>query len=133
MIVEINLLSKKRYELIDITEKVEKMVKDSAVKNGEVLIFIPHSTAGILLTENEEGLKEDWLEFFKKIVSGLNFSHNKIDDNADAHILSGLIGQQKILIIKDGKIVRGAWQNIFLVELDGPRNRKAIVKITGQL
>ncbi len=129
MIDEINVSSKGRYQLIDITDEVEKIVKESGVKDGWVLVFAPHSTAGILLTENEKGLKEDWLNFLKKLVSGFDFQHNRIDDNADSHILSGLIGQERVLPVKDGQMIRGTWQQIFLLELDGPRNRKVIVKI----
>jgi len=129
MISEINVSSRERYQLIDITDEVEKAVKESGVKDGLVLVFAPHSTAAILLTENEAGLKEDWLDFLKKLVSGFDFQHNRIDDNADSHLLSGLIGQERILPVKDGRLIRGTWQQIFLLELDGPRNRKVIVKL----
>jgi secondary thiamine-phosphate synthase enzyme len=129
MLKEFNISTKERYQLIDITEKVEEIVQESEVKDGLVLVFVPHSTAAILLTENEEGLEEDWLDFLKKLVSGFDFLHNRIDDNADSHILSGLVGQERILLVKGGQIIRGTWQQIFLLELDGPRNRKIIVKI----
>ncbi|PIP92367.1 hypothetical protein COW77_00400 [Candidatus Wolfebacteria bacterium CG18_big_fil_WC_8_21_14_2_50_39_7] len=129
MISEINVSSQERYQLIDITDEVEKIVKESGVKDGLVLLFVPHSTAGILLTENEKSLKEDWLDFLKKLVSGFDFQHNRIDDNADSHLLSGFIGQERILPLKGGQIIRGTWQQIFLLELDGPRKRKIIVKI----
>ena len=129
MFKEFNVSTEDRYQLIDITEKAEEIVKESGVKNAMVFIFVPHSTASIILTENEEGLKKDWLEIFKKLTSGIDFQHNKIDDNADSHILSGLAGQGKILPIKDSRTVRGTWQQIFLVEFDGPRTRKIIVKI----
>lgn len=126
---EINISTKERYQLIDITDKVETIVKESSVKDGLVFVFTLHTTAGILLNENEEGLKNDWLKVLGKWVSGFNFEHNKNDNNADAHILAGLIGQEKTLPIEDGKIIRGTWQNIFLAEFDGPRTRKIIVKI----
>jgi secondary thiamine-phosphate synthase enzyme len=129
MMGEIKVSSRERYQLIDITDKVEKIVKESGVKDGLVLVFAPHSTAGILLTENEEGLKEDWLNFLKKLVSGLDFQHNRIDNNADSHILSGLVGQGKTLLLKGGNLLRGTWQQIFLAEFDGPRERKIIIKI----
>ena len=129
MLKEINISTTQRYELVDITEKVERIIKESGIKEGEVLIFVPHSTAGILLTENEEGLKKDWLKIFEKITSGIDFFHNRIDDNADSHILSGLVGQEKTLLIKEGEILRGTWQEIFLAEFDGPRNRRVIVKV----
>lgn len=129
MTSEINVSSQERYQLIDITDEVEKIVRESGVKDGLVLVFAPHSTAGILLTENEKGLKKDWLSFLKRLVSGFDFQHNRIDDNADSHILSGFIGQERILAIENGLILRGTWQQIFLLELDGPRSRKIIIKI----
>ena len=129
MLKEFNISTKERYELIDITERVERIVQESDIKNGLVLVFIPHSTAGIILTENESGLKEDWLKVLKKLVSDFDFFHNRIDNNADSHILSGLIGQGKTLAIENGRLIRGTWQQIFLAEFDGPRTRKVIIKI----
>ena len=129
MIKEFNVSTKDRYQLIDITDKVEEIIIESGVKNGLVLVFAPHSTAGIVLTENEEGLKKDWLKVLKKLVSGFDFLHDRIDDNADSHILSGLLGQGRILIIENSRLIRGTWQQIFLVEADGPRTRRIAVKI----
>jgi len=129
MIKEITISTNERYQLIDIIAEVAKIVKESQVKNGTVLVFVPHSTAAILLTENEKGLKEDILNVLKKMVSGFDFKHNQIDDNADAHILSALIGQERFLIIKDSQLLKGIWQNIFLVELDGPRERHIFIEI----
>lgn len=129
MLKEFNVSTKERYQLIDITEKVEEIIKESGVQDGLVLVFVAHSTAGILLNENEPGLKGDWLKIFKKITSGIDFAHNRTDNNADAHIIAGLIGNEKTLVIEEGELVLGTWQQIFLVELDGPRTRKVIVKI----
>jgi len=129
MIKEFVVSTQNRYQLVDITDKVEGIIREKGVKEGLVLIFVPHSTAAVILTENETGLKKDWLEIFKKLTSGIDFQHNKIDDNGDSHILSGLLGQGRTLAIKDGELVRGTWQQIFLVELDGPRERRVIVKV----
>lgn len=126
---ELNFSTGKRYQLLDITADVEKAVEKSGAKDGSVLVFAPHSTACVILTENEDGLKNDWLEFFKKLVSGFDFKHNQIDDNADSHILAGFVGQSKVLPIKNGRPILGTWQQIFLAEFDGPRNRKIIVEI----
>ena len=128
MLKEFNIITKEKYQLIDITDKIERIVEEAGIKSGLIFIFVPHSTAGLLSTENESGLKQDWLNIFKKIVSGINFWHDKIDNNADSHILSGLIGQGRTLIVEDNKIIRGTWQQIFLVELDGPKNRRIVVK-----
>lgn len=120
--------SRNRFQLIDITEKVEKVVLESGIRDGLCQVFVPHSTAAIILTENETGLKEDWFKVLRKLVAGFDFKHNRIDNNADSHILSGILGQGKTLVIKDGRLIRGTWQQIFLAELDGPRERKVIIK-----
>ncbi|TSC53712.1 MAG: hypothetical protein LiPW31_318 [Microgenomates group bacterium LiPW_31] len=124
--------STERYQLVDITDQIEKLIEKSRVNDGICLVFVPHSTAAVILTENEEGLKNDWLRVLQKQVEGLNFKHNQIDDNADSHILAGILGQGKTIPIENGKLIRGTWQQIFLVELDGPRERKIIVKIISQ-
>lgn len=129
MIKEFRITTENRYQLIDVTGEVEKIIGESGIKEGLCLVFVPHSTAAIILTENEEGLKKDWLAVLKKLVSNFDFLHNQIDNNADSHILSGLLGQGKILPIENGKLVRGTWQQIFLVELDGPRKRRVVVKL----
>lgn len=127
MLKEIIVSTQQRYQLIDITDKIEETIRKSKIKDGLCLVFVPHSTAAIVLTENESGLLNDWLKFLKKLVAGFDFEHNRIDNNADSHILSGLLEQGKSLIIKGGKLVRGTWQQIFLVELDGPRKRKIVI------
>ena len=128
MFKEFEIPTKDRYELIDITDKVEEIVKQSNIKTGLALVFVPHSTAAVLLIENETGLKQDWLKVFKKMVAGFDFMHNRIDNNADSHILSGLVGQGKVVPVENGNIIRGTWQQIFLAEFDGPKTRKVIVK-----
>jgi secondary thiamine-phosphate synthase enzyme len=127
--MEISVKTDQRYQLIDITNQVESVVSKSKAKNGLCLVFVAHSTAAILLTENESGLKNDWLKILKKEVAGMDFEHDRIDNNADSHILSGLLGQGKVLPIENSRIVRGTWQQIFLVELDGPRTRRVKIKI----
>lgn len=128
---EFNISTRKRYELVDITDRIERTAGEGGINEGLVLVFVAHSTCAILLTENEEGLKNDWLSFLEKTVSGFNFQHNLIDNNAESHILSGLLGQGKILPIEKGRLVRGTWQQIFLAEFDGPKDRKVRAKIIG--
>lgn len=126
---QLTIETENRFQLIDITNQVENFVVQNKVKSGICLVFVPHSTAAIILTENEDGLKSDWLKILEKLVKGEEFEHDRIDDNADSHLLSGLLGQGKVLPIENGNLVRGTWQQIFLVELDGPRTRRVNVKI----
>jgi len=132
---EITLSSQKRFQLIDITDKVEDIVENSGVKNGIVLVFAPHATASIVVNEHESGLIDDIItkamEFTEPGSS--KWKHNIIDDNAHAHIGSAFFGAERVFPIINGKLVRGTWQNIFLLEMDGPRSqRKVIVMVMGE-
>jgi secondary thiamine-phosphate synthase enzyme len=129
MLATLSFATQNRYQLVDITGEVEKVLHKSKVKSGLCLVFMPHSTAAIILTENESGLKNDWLKILKKLVENEEWEHDRIDDNADSHLLSGFLGQGKTIPIENNRLVRGTWQQIFLVELDGPRTRKVNVKI----
>ncbi len=129
MIKEFTIKTDKRCELVDITPEVKEIVNESCREEASVLVFTPHSTAGVLLTENEPGLKQDLLDVLKDMVAGFDFLHDRIDNNADSHILSAIIGHGKNLMVQEGKLVLGTWQQIFLVELDGPRTRKLVVQV----
>jgi secondary thiamine-phosphate synthase enzyme len=127
---KITFATELKRELVNITYEVEKLVSSSKVSDGLCLIFAPHATCALYLNEDEDGLKEDILDFLQELVPDKAYKHNIIDNNAQAHILSSLIGTSITLPVKDGRIVRGTWQNIFFVELDGPRlRREVIVKI----
>jgi secondary thiamine-phosphate synthase enzyme len=130
---EIYVSTSKRFELIDITEKVEEGVRMSGIKNGICLVFAPHATAAIVANEHERGLMEDILTKIKEFVEpDRRWKHNMIDDNAHAHIGSAIIGADRVFPVRNGELIRGTWQNIFLVELDGPRReRQVIVEVLG--
>jgi secondary thiamine-phosphate synthase enzyme len=130
---EIYVSTSKRFELIDITEKVEEGVRMSGIKNGICLVFAPHATAAIVANEHERGLMEDILTKIKEFVEpDRRWNHNLIDDNAHAHIGSAIIGADRVFPVRNGELIRGNWQNIFLVELDGPRReRQVIVEVLG--
>jgi len=131
---EFEISSSRRTEAIDITHKVEEIVKKSKVKNGLCQIFLPHATAGIVLEEAESGLIRDIEEDVKnRFPKGAGYQHDRIDDNADSHLASGFIGQSRILPVKDGRIVRGTWQRPLVIELDGPRNmRRVFITVIGE-
>ncbi len=116
----------KKVDLVDITRQVEDIVSQSDVAQGVCLIFVPHSTAAVLITEDEAGLIKDWEKFIQKLSDNENWQHNRIDDNAEAHLISGLIGQSKVLPIENNQLQRGTWQQIFIVELDGPRSQRKV-------
>ena len=131
---EIVFSTTKRFQLIDITREVENIVRKSGVRNGLCLVFAPHATAAIIANKHESGLMDDILTKIKELVQpDRRWKHNIIDDNAHAHIGSALIGADRIFPVKDGHLIRGTWQNIFLVEMDGPRSRRyVVVEVIGE-
>jgi secondary thiamine-phosphate synthase enzyme len=130
----LTLTSTNRRELIDITEEVMDFTREQHVSNGTCTISAPHATAAIIANENENGLRRDLLAKIEDLFpqSG-KYAHNAIDDNADSHIAAAFLGHSTIFPIVKGRLVRGTWQNIFLVELDGPRSRREVyLQIMGE-
>jgi secondary thiamine-phosphate synthase enzyme len=129
---DIRISTKFRMELVDITGSIEDVVQKNAIGNGLCVIHSLHSTTAVIVNEHEAGLMKDIVrkvqEDFQK---GDGWLHDKVDDNADAHLASSFIGPTRIFPIRDGKLIRGTWQNIFLLELDGPRNRRVTVQVMG--
>jgi secondary thiamine-phosphate synthase enzyme len=128
---ELKFETGKKIQIIDITRDVEKFVEKSAVANGICIIHASHATAAIILNENEPGLIQDIEKKTKELFVG-NYQHDKIDDNAAAHIASAFLGANKTIPIRDGKLQRGTWQSILFLELDGPRpGRKVLIEVIG--
>ena len=126
--------TREKYQLIDITRSVEQAVSESKVEEGLCLIHASHATAAIICNENESGLVSDILRKVKEIFPpGAGYLHDRIDDNASSHIASALIGASRAFPVQSGRLVRGTWQNIFLLELDGPRTRRIVnVHVIGE-
>ncbi|GFO96143.1 hypothetical protein ig2599ANME_0330 [groundwater metagenome] len=119
-----------RTELIDITDRVRAAVKESGIKDGICVISTRHTTSGIIVNENEHGLRSDILDMLGSLVpENKNYAHNSIDNNADAHLRAVLLGMSETIPIENGHLVMGTWQSIFFVELDGPRNRTVHVSL----
>mgnify|MGYP001377265407 CR=1 FL=1 len=119
-----------RVEVIDITREVNSIVANSGVKTGLVNVFSKHSTSGIIINENESGLVED----FKKMLINLvpeeaGYKHDIIDNNADSHLRSLLLGSNVSVPLDEGMMELGTWQSIFFIELDGPRTRNITVTV----
>jgi len=123
--MELTIKTSKREELINITNLIEDKVNTDA---GVVHVFVPHASAGITINEGADpNLPKDISNFLKKNVPQGKYMHDKIDNNADAHIKASLIGNSVFVPIKNKKLQLGTWQDIFLCEFDGPRTRKVVL------
>jgi len=130
MITELDIKTRARSEMFDITGKIRKIAKDSGIKEGICYIYVPHTTAGITINEDADpDVAGDIIHALNKLVpyEG-NYRHS--EGNAAAHVKASLIGSSKYIVIKDGEMLLGKWQGIFFWEFDGPRSRKVILKLT---
>jgi len=131
---EIRIKTKKSYDFIDITEKVENEVRKSKIDNGIIFLNSLHNTACMIIQENDETIFEDMKKLFDRILP-LNEKYNHSYEgslNATAHLKSNLLSQSLTLPIKNGKIVLGTWQRIIFVELFEPREREVFITIMGE-
>ena len=121
-------------DLVDITAEVERVVVESGVKNGHVLVFVPGATGAIVTIEHESGLLEDFRRALRELIpKGAGYLHDRIDDNAHSHLRATLLGASECFPVVDGRLIRGTWQQIFFVELDvRPRHRRVIVQVVGE-
>lgn len=130
--MKITINSTKKQELIDITDKVNELVKESKVKQGLCNVFVTHATAAIIINENyDPNICIDFLNALNKAFPDhAGYLHDKVDNNAGAHIKAAVLGPSETIPVKNGKLKLGRWQSIMVVELDGPRsNREVEVRI----
>ncbi|MHC1585877.1 MAG: secondary thiamine-phosphate synthase enzyme YjbQ, partial [Candidatus Syntropharchaeia archaeon] len=111
-----------------ITDKVRICLE--GIRSGICTVYTPHTTTAIVINENESGLRSDIFALLDKLVPGDgSYRHNRIDNNAHAHLRSLLLGPGVVIPVEDGDLMLGTWQRIFFVELDGPRRRRVYVKV----
>ncbi len=118
-----------RMEFLDISEKIKSVVEKSFVKNGVLLLYVPHTTAGLTINENADPcVKKDILTKLTRLVPE-NDGYTHTEGNSDSHILATLTGSQLFVFIENGKPAIGTWQGIYFCEYDGPRKRKLLYEI----
>ena len=124
--------TRSRFEVVKITESVEEAVRVSGIREGFVLVFVPHATAAVVLNEYEPRIVEDYVTWVRRVIPpGGGWKHDEVDDNAHAHLASAFIGQSRVLPVSGGLTVRGTWQEVLLLEFDGPRRRTIVVEVVG--
>ena len=125
----INISTTKRVDLVNITSQVQKVVSESSVNEGIVTVFVPHTTCGITINEGADPdvVRDIRYQLEKLIPYQQGYKH--MEGNSDSHIKTCIVGSSENIIIKDGQLVLGTWQSIFLCDFDGPRNRQVHIKI----
>ena len=128
MLVEVK--TGKRVEVLDITDRVRDAVRKAGNKDGIAVVYTPHTTTAIAINEAEPGLMDDIVSTLSKLIpAGAGYKHDRIDDNADAHIRAVILGNSVVVPVENGELMLGTWQRILFIELDGPRTRRVLVKV----
>lgn len=124
-----------RRAIVSIHREVERLVAESGVQEGLVLVNAMHITASVFINDNESGLHHDyevWLEKLAPEKPHSQYQHNGYEDNADAHMKRQVMGREVVVAITDGKLHLGPWEHIFYYEFDGKRRKRLLVKIIGE-
>lgn len=130
MVRYINVKSRARTEFIDITEKIQEVLRETGISSGVCDIFVPHTTAAVTVNEGADPtVQRDIQAFLNKMVPFEGDYHHR-EGNSSAHIKTSLIGVSQTVLIDEGRLVLGTWQSIFFCEFDGPRHRRVALKIT---
>lgn len=139
---KVDIVSTKQLEFIDVTSKIEELLLKSKIKNGQVTIFSPHTTAAICLNHNEAMLLQDMSRILYRLVPiDERYSHDLFEltkpkktdgrSNAHSHCKQMMLGCSETIPFEKGQMLLGQRQSIFFVELDGARKRDFVVQITG--
>lgn len=121
--------TRSRVEFKDVTRQIEQLIEKSGIESGQCHVFVPHTSAAILINENyDPGLREDITDFLKKLAPpSADYHHN--DGNCDSHLKAMLLGATRTLLIENHRLLLGRWQGIYFCEFDGPRRRDLYVKL----
>ncbi len=117
--------------LLDITDKVARIVAQSSVVNGLAVVFVPHTTAGVTINENADpSVVDDMLGHLARAVpESARYTH--AEGNSPAHVKASMMGSSVTVIVENSRLALGTWQGIYLCEFDGPRTRRVMVRVAG--
>ena len=125
----------RRRQIVRITEDVQEAIDESGIKEGLVLVNAMNITASVFINDDESGLHSDYEKWLEKLAPEKPYSqyaHNGFEDNADAHLKRTIMGREVVCAITNGRLDFGTWEQIFYYELDGKRNKHALIKIIGE-
>ena len=123
-----NIIISERRDMVKITDTVKKDVKESGIKNG--IVHCPHTTAGLTINENADpDVIQDMLYAMEKAYPTKDIRYRHYEGNSHAHVKASTMGASVTLILEEGEIILGVWQDLYLCEFDGPRQRTFYVKV----
>ncbi len=125
---ELQVKTTSRSQVVDITAKVQQVIYDMGLQNGVVIVYVPHTTAGVAVNENADpDVKIDFIRKMNDMVP-VDSSYKHLEGNSDSHIKTILTNTSQTFFVENGKLMLGTWQGIYFCEYDGPRTRKCWIK-----
>lgn len=125
----IQINSRKKVEMIDITADIQSVVRDLDAKDGLIHLYVPHTTAAVTINENADpDVTRDLVMELNKIVP-FEDGYQHLEGNSAAHLKSSLVGVSEFIPLQNGQTILGTWQGIYFCEFDGPRQRKLHIKV----
>jgi len=129
MPLTISINTHSRIEMIDVTSQVNAQLSKSGITDGVCVVYVPHTTAGVTINEGADpAVCTDIIQKLNRLIPP-DDRYRHMEGNADSHIKASLIGSSVTVMVEDGRLALGTWQKIFFCEFDGPRSRKAYVKV----
>jgi secondary thiamine-phosphate synthase enzyme len=128
---ELEIATDARCELIDITDRVREALARAGLRSGAVLVYSPHTTAGVTIQENADpDVQHDLLLALENAIpeEPPRGAYRHAEGNSPAHVKTALVGASQLVAVAEGELQLGTWQGIFLVEFDGPRRRKVLLR-----
>jgi secondary thiamine-phosphate synthase enzyme len=130
MLQELSIRTSAQECMIEISDEVARVVRESGVTSGTALLYVPHTTCGITIQENADpGVQHDMLLLLRRIAPRDDPRYRHIEDNSASHLQASAMGFTQFVFIENGRLVLGRWQTIYLTEFDGPRTRRVLVKV----
>ena len=124
----LELATHEREALYDVTDEVRRLVRESGVRTGLVVVYAQGATAAVMIQENwDDSVPRDVVHLLAGLAPRGVWEHDKVDGNGDAHLKAGLVGPSETIPIVDGELGLSRWQDVFFCEFDGPRVRRPVV------
>lgn len=130
---EISVRTSQHAQMLDITAPINDILSRSGINQGLLIVHVPHTTAGVTVNENADpDVVHDMLAALEQAVPWQQPFYQHGEGNSAAHVKSSLVGCSQTLLVSDGRLALGTWQGVWFCEFDGPRSRRAVIRVMGE-
>jgi secondary thiamine-phosphate synthase enzyme len=134
MLETLSIKTTSRNQFVELTRQIRSLLndelsRDASFRDGEVIVYVPHTTAGVTINENADpDVVHDFLLTLERLVPKDAAGYRHAEGNSDSHVKASMMGFSATVLIEDGQLVLGTWQGIYLCEFDGPRTRQVHIR-----